>query len=201
MESQKITNLLEHRDDDDLKFQIKKWYIINDQYNDQYVKGDENDSTIKFSTEIVKSFLVDYADACILVTGNFKVVDDNKNTRAAFKNCHQFVRTIIQLNDEHVDTAENLDLTINLYNLIEYSDNYADTTGSLYHYKRPEQPKTGDTINNLSIAEGDNFSTCFKYQSDLIKKQGNIPDVVEENRYPDVSNAHRLWKMLKLLCL
>ena len=59
MDSQKIINLLEQPGDDDndeLKFQTKKWYIINDQNNGQYVKGDQNDSTIKFSTEIVKSF-------------------------------------------------------------------------------------------------------------------------------------------------
>ena len=51
MESQKIIQLLEQSDDDDkLKFQTKKWYIMNDQNNCQYGKGNENDSTIKFST-------------------------------------------------------------------------------------------------------------------------------------------------------
>ena len=54
MEAQKIINLLEESDDDDLKFQTRKWYIINDQNNGKYGKGDENDSTIKFNTEVVK---------------------------------------------------------------------------------------------------------------------------------------------------
>ena len=61
MESQKIINLLEGDNDDDLKFQTKKWYIINDQNNGQYGKGDENDSAIKFNTEVIKPFLVDYS--------------------------------------------------------------------------------------------------------------------------------------------
>ena len=57
MESQKIINLLDHKDDDnDPKFQTKKWHIINGQNNGQYSMGDSNDSTIKFSTEILKPF-------------------------------------------------------------------------------------------------------------------------------------------------
>ena len=192
MESPKIINLLEHSDYDDLKFQTKKWYIINDQNNGQYGKGNENDSTIKFSTEIVKS-LVDYSDAYILVTGDIKVVDGNNNTNVAFKNCHPFIRAIIQLNDEHVDTAEYLDLTMNLYNLIKYSHNYADTAGSLYHYKKAKQPKAGNVINELAV----NTATSFKYQSDLINKQGNSVNVAQ-NRDPDVANAHRLWKNVKI---
>ena len=77
MESQKIINLLEQSDDDELKFQTKKWYIINDQNNGQYGQGDQNDSTITFSAEIIKSFLVDYSEAYILVTGNIAVVNGN----------------------------------------------------------------------------------------------------------------------------
>ena len=56
MESQKIIKLLEQSDDDELKFQAKKWYIINDHNNGQYGKGDQNDSTINFNTETIKSF-------------------------------------------------------------------------------------------------------------------------------------------------
>ena len=65
MELQKIINLLEQRDDEELKFQTKKWYIINDQNNGQNGKGEQNDSTIQISTEIVKPFLEDYSDAYI----------------------------------------------------------------------------------------------------------------------------------------
>ena len=194
MVSQKIINLLEHSDDDDdLKFQTKKWYIINDESNSQYGKGNENDSTIKFSTDIIKSFLVDYSDGYILVTGDIKVVGRNNNTNVAFKNRHPFIKAIIQLNNEYVDTAENLELTMNLYNFIEYSDNYAGTTGSLYHYKKPHQNKNNDgTVDELDA----NDSTSFKYQSDLIKKQVDSVDVAQ-NRDPDAANTHRLWKNVK----
>ena len=77
-------------------------------------------------------------DAYILVTGDITVVDGDENTKAAFKNCHSFVKSEILLNDEHVESADNLDLIMNMYNLIEYSDNYYDSTASLYQFKRQE---------------------------------------------------------------
>ena len=75
METQKIVNLLEESDDEVLKFSTRKWYIINDQNNGQYGKGDENDSTIKFDTKVIKPDLCDYSDSYILVTGDIAVVN------------------------------------------------------------------------------------------------------------------------------
>ena len=60
METQKIINLLEDSDDEFSKFVTRKWYIVNDQKNGQYGKGDENDSTVKFDTKVVKPNLCDY---------------------------------------------------------------------------------------------------------------------------------------------
>ena len=119
----------------------------------------ENDSTVKFSTEVVKPFLVDYSDAYILVTGDIKVVGGNDNTEVVFRNCHPFTRAIIRLNDEHVENAYHLDRTTSLFNVINYSGNYVDTTGSLYHYKRPDQTRN----NNGFIQHINDDSTSFKY--------------------------------------
>ena len=119
----------------------KKWYIINDRNNGKYGRGDESDSTVKFDTDVAKPFSIDYSDAYILVTGDIKVVGANNNTRVVFKNCDPLSKAIVNLNDEYVETSDHLDLTMNLYNIIDYSDNYADTTGSLYHYKGPDQTK------------------------------------------------------------
>ena len=94
MEAQKIINLLESSDDDELKFEIKKWYIINNQNNGQYGKGNENDSTIKFNTEVIKPNLCDYSDAYILVTGDIAVVGGNNNTKVCFKNCSPFIKCL-----------------------------------------------------------------------------------------------------------
>ena len=89
MESQKTKNLLDHKEENNLKYQTKRWYIINVQNNGQYPEGDIN--TIKIDTEVVKPFLCDYADAYILVTGDITVVNGAANTNVAFKNCHPFL--------------------------------------------------------------------------------------------------------------
>ena len=174
MESQKIKNLLDHKDEDSPKYQTKKWYIINDRNNGQYGEGEQNEPPIKIDTEVVRPFLCDYAVAYILVTGSITVVGGNDNTKPAFKNCHPFIKSAVHLNDKHVETADNLDLIINMYNLIEYSDNFLDSTASLYHFKRQEPlPNNADlTIND---------SSSFKYKSNLL-----------ENAIAEGNNA--VWK-------
>ena len=54
------------------------------------------------------------------------------NTRVEFKNCAPFTNCVIHINDEHVDNADNLDIVMAMYNLIEYSDNYSDTSVILW---------------------------------------------------------------------
>ena len=166
MESQKIINLLNHKDEDDPRFETRKWYIVNDHNNGNYNQGDDVQSIVKFNTKIVKPFLCDYSDAYILVTGNIKVQNGNNATRVAIKNCHPFTRASFKLNNEQVETAGNLDLTMNLYNTLEYSDNYADTTGSLYQYKGSEPRDPNGNVVNLSTT-----LSSFKYQSGLVQKQ------------------------------
>ena len=133
METQKIVNLLNNSENKSSKFATRKWYIINDQNNGHYGKGneDENDSTIKFETKVIKRNLCDYFDAYIIVTGDIKIADIAADTNVAFKNCAPFTRCATYINDEHIETAENLDISIPMYNLIEYSDNYSDSSGSL----------------------------------------------------------------------
>ena len=124
-------------------------------------------TTVKFETRVIKSSLCDYSDAYILVTGNITAKVGDANTKVAFKNCAPFTKCITHINDEHVDGAENLDIIMPMYSLIEYSDNYSDTSGSLWQFKRDESPVTnaGD-LDNVSTTN----STCFKYKSSFIKE-------------------------------
>ena len=117
METQKIVNLLTGSDNESSKFATRKWYIINRQNNGQYGRGNENDSTIKFETKVIKPNLCDHSDAYILVKGDIKVADVAANTNVAFKNCGPFTRCVTQINDEHVETSENLDIIMSMYNL------------------------------------------------------------------------------------
>ena len=81
METQKIVNLLNDSESESSKLATRKWYIINDQNNGQYGRGNENDSTIKFETKVVKPSLCDYSDAYILLTGDIKVAGVAANTK------------------------------------------------------------------------------------------------------------------------
>ena len=196
MESQKIVNLLDHKDEDDPRFETRKWYLVNDHNNGNYNQGDDVRYIVKFDTEIVRPFLCDYSDAYILVTGNIKVQNGNDATIVAIKNYHLFTRASFKLNNEQDDTADNLDLTMNLYNMLEYSDNYIDTTGSLYQYKRPEPRDNKDNIVNLGTA-----LSSFKYQSRLVQKQLTTPNSenVPANTDANFANAHRIWKNIKIV--
>ena len=126
-----------------------------------------SNSTIKFEIKVIKPSLCDYSDAHILVTGDIKVAGVAANTNVAFKNCAPFTRCVTHINDEHVETAENLDIIMHMYNLIVYSDNYTDSSGSLYQFKRDESPMN-DAGNPSNVAL-DN-STSFKYKASLSGK-------------------------------
>ena len=140
METQKIVNLLNDFDNESSKFATRKLYVINDQNNGQYGRRNENDATIKYDTKLIKPSLCNYSDAYILVTGDIKVADVAANANVAFKNCAPFTRCVTHMNDEHVETAENLDIIMPIYNLIEYLDKYADSSGTLCQFKRDESP-------------------------------------------------------------
>ena len=76
----------------------------------------------------------------------------NANTKLVFKNCAPFTRCVLQINDEHVEDAEDLDIIVPMYNLLEYSDNYEESSGSLYQFKRDEQNFNNDgNIDNIFV--------------------------------------------------
>ena len=131
METQKIVNLLNDSENKSSKCASRKWYVINDQNNGQYGIGNDNDSTIKFEAKVIKPNLCDYSDAYILVRGDIKVTGIAEDTNVAFKNCAPFTRCATHINDEHIETSDNLYIIMPMYNLFEYSDNYADSSGSL----------------------------------------------------------------------
>ena len=167
MENQKIINLLDKIDTDSKHFATKKSYVINDENNTNYGvnknTGANNPDTIKYDTRVLKPNLCDYTEAYILVDGTIRGTGGDNNTRLALKNCAPFTKCNLEINDEHIDTAENLDIVMRMYNLIEYSDNYQDSSATLYQYKRDEPPEA-NAIDDLTV---DN-SNSFKYKVSLI---------------------------------
>ena len=137
--------------------------IENINYGVNKDTGENNPDTIKYDTRVLKPNLCDYAEVYILIDGTIRAAAVNANTRLALKNCAPFTKCNLEINDEHVDTAENLDIVMPIYNLIEYSDNCQDSSATLYQYKRDEPPE-GNPIANLAV---DN-SSSFKYKVELL---------------------------------
>ena len=193
MESRKIINLLDSNDNESQKFATKGWYIINDQNtgNNAYGNG-EDGTTIKFETKVVKPNLCDYSDAYILVTGNIQ--KKPPNSVVGFKNCTPFRTCDVTINDEHVEKAEDLDIVMPMYNLLEYSDNYQDSTGSLYQFKRDEPPD-----DNANVA---NTTTSLVYESKLISRtdDNNVNNVKLVVPLKYISNFFRSLEMPLVNC-
>ena len=137
MEYQKIANLIDDTSNQPSKFSTRNWVEINDESRGAY----NVNSQIKFKTTMLKSSLCDYSDAYILVKGttviNGRGADDaarraeERDKGVAFKNCALFINCISEINNTQIDNAKNIDIVMPTHNLIEYSDNYAKTSGSL----------------------------------------------------------------------
>ena len=104
-----------------------------------------------------------------MVDGTIRATNAVDATRLALKNFTPFTKCNLEINDEHVDTAENLDIVMPVYNLIEYSDNYQDSSATLYQYKRDEPPED-EAVADLTTDNSDSF----KYK---IKSFGNVTEV------------------------
>ena len=203
MENQKIINLLGKVDTDSKHFATKKWYVINDENNTNYRvnkdTGADNPDTIKYDTRVLKPNLCDYAEAYILVDGTIIGTGANNNTRLTLKNCAPFPKCNLEINDDHVDTAENLDIIMPMYNLIGYSDNYQDSSATLYQHKRNEPPEA-NAISDLTT----DTSSSFKYKVKLLGNpdlDGNIAKsvkVVVPLKY--LSNFFRSLEMPLINC-
>ena len=128
------------------------------------------------------------------MTRDKAVVGADQNTSIAFKNCAPFTRCVTHLKEEHIETAENLDIIMNMYNLIEYSDNFAESSGTLWQYKRDEENiATAGNPDNVYT----NGSSSFKYKSNLLK--GLAFRDIAANVNPDVAAAHRLFTNEKIV--
>ena len=111
------------------KYRTRNWVEINDELRRTYTCSD-----IKFKTTMLKSNLCDYADAYILVTGTITITGagdddaskrlDKRNKSVIFKNCAPFTKCISRINNTDIDNAQDIDIVMPMYNLIEYSDNY-----------------------------------------------------------------------------
>ena len=196
MEFQKIVNFLDTTSDNkDLPtFVTKKWIEVYDQPEGNYSVNKE----IRIKTSMLRSDLCDFSDAYIVFKGNIFVtkktftaddIDAPNNTAAnvtatntannntfgdkklVFKNNAPFINCISKINGVKVDNAEDLDVVMPMYNLLEYSKNYKKTTGRLWNYYRDEPSSTtGDNNITHSILNSKPFDCKANFMENGVKQ-------------------------------
>ena len=181
MEYDKINNLLRSEDNESEKLSkfVTREYVRFNSLSNTY---NENQS-IRFKTPMLRSNLCDYSDAYISVKGTITVtapvvnnsannIRDKRNRPVMLKRNAPFVSCITRINGELTEDADDLDIVMSMYNLLEYSKYYRKTTGSLYNYYRDELSDDADDNNfdNIKVVN----SNTFKYKSKII---GNTYDV------------------------
>ena len=166
MEYQKVITLLDNTSSQPSNFRTKYWIEINDQSIGVY-----NGSDIRFKTTILKSSLCDYDDAYILVKGTITITRAGANATARqaderdkgviFKHSGSFINCKTEINNTEIDNAKDINILMSMYNLIEYSNNYSKTSGSLWQYYKDEP--------NDNLADSESFKS-------KIKITGKTPD-------------------------
>ena len=187
MEYQKIANLLNVASNKTSKFRTRNWVEINDD-----IRGaDSLNKQIRFKTSMLRSSLCDHSDVYILVKGNITVNNtadagvaaNNTNKKVIFKNCPPFTNCISKINNTQIDNAEYIDIVMPIYKLIEYSDNYSKTSGSLWQYCKEilAVDDEGDIVNFNGANATDSFSFTAKItgQTAADNNNGNIAGRVD----------------------
>ena len=167
MKYQKIANLLNDESNKPSKFRTRNWVEINDEARGTCSPNKQ----IKFKTAMLRSSLCDYSDAFILVKGNITAnntaVDgpaaNNTNKKVIFKNFAPFTNCISKINNKQIDSAEYIDIVMLMYNLIEYNDNYSNTSGSLWQYCK-DIPAVNNEGNIVDF-NGANASDSFNFKA------------------------------------
>ena len=189
METQKILNSLNGSDNENSKFVTKKWYVIDSGSRGNYSEKNR----IKSLTKSLESSLCNYSDAYILITGNITVTGGNTDAKVAFKNSAPFRECRTEINETFIDEAEHINIAMPMYNLIECSDNYSDTSDTLWQFKRDEIREDVDlTVDAQHIPKN---LPSFKYKSSLIENRNGAKIAVPLKYLSD------FWRSLEMLLI
>ena len=199
MEYQKIANLIDDASNQPSKFRTRNWVEINDESRGSY----NVNSQIKFKTTMLKSSLCDYSDAYILVKGTISVNNtaaqgaaaNNNNEKVIFKNCAPFTNCISEINNTQIDNAKDIDIVMPMYNLIEFSDNYAKTTGSLWQYCKDIPARN---VNNEIIAfDVKSVTDSFNFKAKITGRTGDDGTKDVEIMVP-LKYLSNFWRTLEM---
>ena len=198
MKYQKIANLIDDKPNQPSKFRTRNWIEINDESRGTY----NVNSQIKFKTTMLKSSLCHYSYAYILVKGTISVNNspagdaiNNNNRKVIFKNCAPFTNCISEINNTQIDNAKDIDIVIPMYNLIEYSDNYAKTTGSLWQYGKNIPARNNN--NEIVVFTGNNLTDSFTFKAKITGQTGDDGTKDVEIMVP-LKYLSNFWRTLEM---
>ena len=132
------------------------------------------------------------------VTGDIVITAHNIPTQVAFKNCAPFTKCITKIDGTTIDDAEDLDLVMPAYNLIEYSSNCFETTENLWLYSKDEATNSND-----DIANSNDFKS-FKYKAKLLgntEVDGNNGILKNEAIAVSLKYLSNFWRSLEMLLI
>ena len=181
MEFNKINNLFGPAHDKVPRFITKIWIEVQSQSGNTY----NTSKPIRFKTSMLISDLCDYSDAYVWVKGKITVTNPNDNANfnneLRLKNNAPLISCISKINSELVENAEDLDIVMPMYNLLEYSKNYEKTSGSLFKYYRDEPSEitvgAGNNAINISIRNSKSFDYKTKITKSLDAGEDEKEDV------------------------
>ena len=162
---------------------------------------------------MLRSDLCDYSGAYIVVKGDITLtktkergIIDIRNRFLAFKNNASFTNCISKINNVLIDNAEDLDIVMSMYNLLEYSKNYRTTTGSLWNHYRdePNNPPLNDDDSSTINYNADPItnSESIKYKSIITGKTSNANQENGENTEQENTKIKKnLGIVVPLKCL
>ena len=151
---------------------------------------------------MLKSSLCDYSDAYILVKGKITIAGegtdvtarqaDERDKGVVFKICAPFINCISEINNTQIDNAKDIDIVMPMYNLIEYSDNYAKTTGSLWQYFRDEPVDDDDDDDDIED------SKSFKSKTKITGKTPNDDNEKDVEIMVPLRYLSNFWRTLEM---
>ena len=199
MKYQKIANLLSNASNQPSKFRAKNWVEIIDESRATYAVKKQ----IKFKTSMLRSSLCYYRDAYIFVKGNIAVNNtttegaaaNNTNKKVIFKNCAPFTDCTSKINNTQVDNAKDIDIVMPMYNLIEYSNNYSKTYGSLLQHKDiPAVNNNGDIVD----FNGDNATDSFNFKTKITGQTDNNGRIDNVEIMVPLKYLSNFWRTLEM---
>ena len=141
---------------------------------------------IRFKTSMLRPDLCNYSDTYIVAKGKITVsatagannIRDKKNRPLAFKNNAPFIFCISAMNGVLTENAEDLNIVMPMYNLLEYSKNYSKTSASLWKYYREEL--THETNDDNGPNKNLISSKSFKYKASITGSTYNVAATAED---------------------